>query len=63
MRLPWFECEEEDNIMRIRKLELHNFRMFSHLVLENLPSFILLVSENGLGKSTILEAIAGIKDD
>ena len=48
--------------MRIQRLELHNFRNLSHLVLEDLPNFILLVSQNGIGKSTILEAIAGIKD-
>lgn len=45
--------------MRVTRLELSNFRMFSHLVIENPPDMIVLVSPNGLGKSTILEAIAG----
>jgi hypothetical protein len=48
--------------MRITRLELRNFRCISHLVLENLPDSIVLVSANGLGKSTILEAIAGAHD-
>jgi predicted ATPase len=48
--------------MRITRLELHNFRSISHLVLEDLPETVVLVSANGLGKSTILEAIAGAHD-
>jgi hypothetical protein len=50
------------SLMRITRLELRNFRCISHLVLENLPETIVLVSANGLGKSTILEAIAGAHD-
>lgn len=45
--------------MRISRLELSNFRTFSHVVLENPPPFVVLVGTNGVGKSTILEAIAG----
>ncbi len=48
--------------MRIIRLELRNFRSISHLVLENLPETIVLISTNGLGKSTILEAVAGAHD-
>lgn len=48
--------------MRIKSLKLHNFRTFRDLELTDLPDFIALVSPNGGGKSTILEAIAGIKD-
>src|SRR5947209_7850796 len=48
--------------MRITRLELQNFRSISHLVLENLPDTVVLVSANGMGKSTILEAIAGAHD-
>src|SRR5260370_12072415 len=48
--------------MRITRLELSNFRSISHLVLEDLPDTIVLVSTNGVGKSTILEAIAGAHD-
>ena len=45
--------------MRVSRLELTNFRTFSHLVLEDIPEMVVLVSPNGLGKSSILEAIAG----
>jgi predicted ATPase len=45
--------------MKITRLELTNFRMFKSLVLEDLPDFVVLVAPNGMGKSTILEAIAG----
>jgi predicted ATPase len=48
--------------MRIRRLELTNFRTFSHAVFEDIPDTILLVSPNGRGKSSVLEAIAGAKD-
>ena len=48
--------------MRIRRLELTNFRTFSHVVFEDIPDTVLLVSPNGLGKSSVLEAIAGAKD-
>src|SRR5215467_7108459 len=48
--------------MRITRLELRNFRCIAHIVLEDLPQTIVLVSANGLGKSTILEAIAGAHD-
>jgi predicted ATPase len=44
--------------MRITRLELKNFRAFRHIVLENLPDFLVFVSPNGRGKSSILEAIA-----
>src|SRR5260370_38952772 len=48
--------------MRITRLELTNFRSIAHLVLDNLHDTIVFVSANGLGKSTILEAIAGAHD-
>lgn len=48
--------------MRIRRLELTNFRTFGHAVFENIPDTVLLVSPNGLGKSSVLEAVAGAKD-
>lgn len=48
--------------MRIQRLELINFRTFGHVVFENIPETILLVSPNGRGKSSVLEAIAGAKD-
>lgn len=48
--------------MRIRRLELINFRTFGHVVFEEIPDTVLLVSPNGRGKSSVLEAIAGAKD-
>jgi predicted ATPase len=48
--------------MKISRLELTNFRTFSHLVLEDVPDIVVLVSPNGVGKTTILEAIAGAHD-
>ncbi|MGD9127310.1 MAG: AAA family ATPase [Planctomycetia bacterium] len=48
--------------MKIRRLELINFRTFGHAVFENLREMVILVSPNGRGKSSILEAIAGAKD-
>jgi predicted ATPase len=49
-------------MMRIRRLELTNFRTFGHAVFEDIPDTVLLVSPNGRGKSSVLEAIAGAHD-
>ncbi len=48
--------------MRISRLELKNFRTFGHVVFDSLPDTLVLVSPNGRGKSSILEAIAGAHD-
>ncbi len=48
--------------MRIKRLELKNFRAIGHAVFEDIPDCVLLVSPNGRGKSSVLEAIAGAKD-
>jgi len=48
--------------MRVRRLELTNFRMFRKLVIEDPGDTVILVSPNGLGKSTILEAIVAAHD-
>ncbi len=48
--------------MRITRLELRNFRTFAHALFENIPDLVVLVSPNGRGKSSILEAIAGAHD-
>jgi len=48
--------------MRIKRLELTNFRTFSHVLLDNIPDAVVLVSPNGGGKSTLLEALAGAKE-
>src|SRR5262249_20637312 len=48
--------------MRITRLELRDFRSISHLIFDDLPDTVVLVSPNGVGKSTILESVAGTKD-
>jgi energy-coupling factor transporter ATP-binding protein EcfA2 len=48
--------------MRIKRLELLNFRTFNNVVFENIPNIVVLVSPNGRGKSSILEAIAGVHE-
>ena len=48
--------------MRIKKLELTNYKCFEHLVLDELGDRVVLVGPNGCGKSAVLEAIAVMKD-
>ena len=43
--------------MKIRKLNVTNLRGFEHATFELDPSFTLLVGINGVGKSTVLEAL------
>lgn len=46
--------------MRIRRIELNNFKRFSHLIVEALPStakLVVLVGPNGSGKTSFLEAM------
>jgi len=44
--------------MRIKKLELHNFRCFENYELELTKRFTLLIGDNGSGKTAILDALA-----
>ena len=44
--------------MRIKKLELHNFRCFENYELELADRFTLLIGDNGSGKTAILDALA-----
>lgn len=44
--------------MRIKKLELHNFRCFEHYELELAERFTLLIGDNGSGKTAVLDALA-----
>ena len=48
--------------MRIVKLELSNYKCFKNLILEDLNNRVVLVGPNGCGKSTVLEAIAVLKE-
>ncbi len=43
--------------MRLRKLQLENFRCFDQLEVELHPQLTVLVAENGQGKSTVLDAV------
>ncbi len=44
--------------MRIKKLELHNFRCFENYELELADRFTLLIGDNGSGKTAVLDALA-----
>lgn len=48
--------------MRIKRLELTNFRCFEHLVIDDVPNVVALVARNRAGKSSILDAILGAKE-
>lgn len=45
--------------MKIKKIELNNFKRFTHLIVEEIPEttkLVVLVSPNGSGKTSFLEA-------
>lgn len=44
--------------MKIQNLVLHNFRAFENLEIEFNPQLTVIVGQNGVGKTTILEAAA-----
>ncbi len=43
--------------MKIKKLELTNFRNYDHLVLENFRNINIIIGANGVGKTNIVESI------
>lgn len=47
--------------MRIKNLEIENFRSIKHVKIENIPNFVVIVGSNGVGKTSILEAIRFVK--
>ena len=44
--------------MKIRQLELKNFRCFDHKTFEFSDQFNVFIGDNGTGKSAILDALA-----
>ena len=46
--------------MKIKRMELNNFKRFTHLIVENIPEsakLVILVGPNGSGKTSFMEAI------
>ncbi|MFF4590448.1 ATP-dependent endonuclease [Streptomyces sp. NPDC001388] len=48
--------------LHISRIEIRNFRNFQHLVIDNFPAHAVIVGENGVGKSNLLEAIRLVLD-
>ncbi|MGW9028254.1 ATP-dependent nuclease [Streptomyces sp. NPDC055722] len=48
--------------LHISRIEIKNFRNFQHLVIDNFPAHAVIVGENGVGKSNLLEAIRMVLD-
>lgn len=44
--------------MKIKRLEIKGYKSIEHLVLEDLPSLMVLAGANGAGKSNVVEALA-----
>ncbi|MFE0026781.1 ATP-dependent endonuclease [Amycolatopsis sp. NPDC059021] len=48
--------------LHISRIEVCNFRNFRHLVIDDFPTQAVIVGENGVGKSNLLEAIRLVLD-
>ena len=48
--------------MQIEGIEIKNYRLFRHLVLNDLPRMTVVVGANGSGKSTLFDVFAFLKD-
>ncbi|NUK25445.1 AAA family ATPase [Streptomyces lunaelactis] len=48
--------------LHISRIEIRNFRNFHHLDIDNFPAQAVIVGENGVGKSNLLEAIRLVLD-
>lgn len=53
---------EEAHSMRIEGIEIKNYRLFRHLVLNDLPRMTVVVGANGSGKSTLFDVFTFLKD-
>ena len=57
-------------VMILKKLHIYNFKLFEDIELQFKPGFNLILGDNGVGKTTILEAatvaasgfLAGMED-
>ena len=48
--------------MQIESIEIKNYRLFHHVVLNNLPRMVVIVGANGSGKSTLFDVFTFLKD-
>ncbi|MFF2041789.1 ATP-dependent endonuclease [Kitasatospora sp. NPDC058170] len=48
--------------LHISRIEIQNFRNFRHLVIDDFPAHAVIVGENGVGKSNLLEAVRLVLD-
>ena len=47
--------------MRISSLKIENFKSISKIEISNLPNFLVIVGANGIGKTSIFDAITFVK--
>ena len=52
----------EDRSMQIEGIEIKNYRLFRHLILNHLPRMTVVVGANGSGKSTLFDVFTFLKD-
>ena len=48
--------------MQVEGIEIKNYRLFSNVVLNNLPAMTVVVGANGSGKSTLFDVFTFLKD-
>lgn len=48
--------------MQIESIEIKNYRVFRHAKMENLSRLVVLIGANGVGKSTLFDVFAFLKD-
>ena len=48
--------------MQIESIEIKNYRLFQHVLLNNLPRMVVVVGANGSGKSTLFDVFTFLKD-
>lgn len=48
--------------MRVESIEIHNYRLFKHTVMKDIPRLAVLVGKNGSGKSTLFDVFSFLKD-